>query len=154
METEILSEIQKPVVIRELQVKYKSRKRVKSLRMDCPKSVWEFCRKLIGNNVQESMLALYLDNKNNLIGYSVVSTGTISETIVHPRECFLVGISMAASGLVLVHNHPSQELTPSREDITTTTRIVEAGRILGIALLDHVIVSCEGFYSMLENGHL
>lgn len=154
METEILNEIQKPVIIRELQVKYKSRRRVKSARMDCPKAIWEFCCPLIGDNVQESMLALYLDNKNTLIGYTVVSTDTVSETIVHPRECFLAGISMAAAGLVLAHNHPSGSLQPSKEDILTTTRIMEAGKILGVPLLDHVIISSEGFFSMKEAGHL
>jgi DNA repair protein RadC len=84
----------------------------------------------------------------------VVSIGTISEAIVHPREVFKEAIRESGSSIIVAHNHPSGEVNPSKEDISTTKRLSEAGRLIGIPLLDHVIVCDSSYYSMKENGYL
>ena len=80
--------------------------------------------------------------------------GTLDTSLVHPREVFQPAVERTAAALVVVHNHPSGELHPSREDIELTQRLVEAGRIMGIELLDHLIVGKRGFVSLKEKGLL
>jgi DNA repair protein RadC len=101
---------------------------------------------------REFFVVLLLDSKKELIGKEVISIGTLNASLVHPRELFLPAISDAASEIVLVHNHPSGDLTPSEEDLALTRRIAEAGKLLGIELLDHVIVSRTGYKSLREEG--
>ena len=96
---------------------------------------------------------LCLNNKNRLQGYNLVSIGTVSECIVHPREIFQPALLTNATSIIIVHNHPSECLDPSREDMVVTKIINEASKIIGIPLLDHIIYSDIGFYSMKENGH-
>jgi DNA repair protein RadC len=81
-----------------------------------------------------------------------VSIGSLNSSIVHPREVFAIAVKRAASGIVLVHNHPSGDPEPSREDIETTTRLVNAGSILGIKVLDHVIIGNGRYISFKEQG--
>ena len=89
---------------------------------------------------QEHFLVLTLDGANNLIRRRTVFKGTLNQSLVHPREVFLGAISDRAAAVILVHNHPSGNVTPSPEDLETTRRLVRAGRILGIRVLDHLIV--------------
>ena len=78
--------------------------------------------------------------------------GTITEAIVHPREVFRDAIKEGGCGIIVVHNHPSGVTDPSPQDINTTKRLIEAGKIIGIPLLDHIIVTDTSFFSMKENG--
>ncbi len=122
--------------------------------IDSPKRVWNFLLPDIIGLKQEEFTVLILNNKNHLIKRKTVSLGTISEAIVHPREIFRDAIRESGSSIVIAHNHPSGVLTPSREDIETTRRIAEAGTIIGIELLDHVIMSTCSFLSLKEAGYM
>ncbi len=101
---------------------------------------------------RESFHVLLVDGRHRLIRAEEVSIGTLTASLVHPREVFRDAIRSAAAALVLVHNHPSGDPTPSAEDRAVTERLRSAGRLLGIHVLDHVIVSDRGYYSFREAG--
>lgn len=103
---------------------------------------------------KEHFLTLYLDARNVIIHEETVSIGSLNANIVHPREVFRPAISHAAAALVLIHNHPSGDITPSREDMNLTSRLVEAGRLLGIEVLDHIIVSPSRYLSFRSEAYL
>jgi len=103
---------------------------------------------------REEFRVLVLNNKNGILKNSMVSAGTVSEALVHPREVFRDAIREGAASLIVAHNHPTGELTPSKEDISTTRRLVEAGTIIGIPILDHVIITDTSYYSFKEGGYL
>ena len=100
----------------------------------------------------ERVRVLYLDSRNRLVSDHVAGEGTIDEAAIHPREVIRRGLDLGATALILVHNHPSGNPEPSRADIQITQRIVEAGRHLGIAVHDHVIVGHEGHVSLRAKG--
>lgn len=103
---------------------------------------------------QEHFIVLSLDTGRRLITKRVVFIGTINSMVVHPREIYAGAIEGFAAGIVVAHNHPSGDPTPSREDIATTQQLVAAGQILGVDLLDHVIVAGRRHYSFSANGLL
>lgn len=103
---------------------------------------------------KEHFICVSLNGAHEVLALRVVSIGTLNRTLVHPREVFSDPVSESAGGIICAHNHPSGNTDPSREDIELTERIVEAGNILGINLLDHLIVSESGYFSFLENGLL
>jgi DNA repair protein RadC len=101
---------------------------------------------------REHFLCLYLNARNQVIFKEVVSIGSLSASIVHPREVFQAAITHSAASVVLAHNHPSGDVSPSRDDIELTRRLVRAGEIMGIDVLDHIIMAAEDFLSMKERG--
>jgi DNA repair protein RadC len=101
---------------------------------------------------KEVFLALMLDGKHRMIREEPVSIGTLTAALVHPREVFGPAIREGAAALILLHNHPSGDPTPSPEDIEITTRLAEVGRLVGIQLLDHVILGDGHFTSCFERG--
>lgn len=103
---------------------------------------------------KEHFLILCLNARRQLIHLETVSIGTLSASLVHPRECFSPAIVHAAAAVVCVHNHPSGDPTPSSEDRDVTRRLQRAGELLGIPLADHVVVSASGFFSFREHGIL
>lgn len=103
---------------------------------------------------REHFVGLYLNARNRLLARRTVSVGSLNASIVHPREVFEPALRLGAAGLVVVHNHPSGETDPSVEDLGLSRRLSEAGEILGVDLLDHVIVGSGGFTSLKESGHL
>ena len=103
---------------------------------------------------KENFLAFYLNSRNQLISSETVSIGTLSASLVHPREVFAPAIEHSSAALIVAHNHPSGDCSPSPEDRATTKRLKESGELLGIPLLDHLIVSPQGFFSFRENGLL
>jgi DNA repair protein RadC len=103
---------------------------------------------------QEYFIALYLDGANHLVNTEVISIGTLNQSLVHPREVFSYAIQKRCVSIIIAHNHPSGILEPSQEDINVTKRLQEAGKILGIEVLDHVIFTKNGFYSFEEEGIL
>ena len=102
---------------------------------------------------KEHFYSIGMNNKNVIQYIDLVSIGTVSETLVHPREVFVYAISKQVSSIIIAHNHPSGETHPSAEDISTTERLVESGKILGIPVIDHVIVG-DGYCSLKESGHI
>ena len=97
---------------------------------------------------------LILDTRNRLKRLQIISRGSLNGSLVHPREVFREAVALQAAGLVLFHNHPSGDPTPSREDQSLTRRLREAGNIMGIEVLDHVIVGRGRFVSLKEKGLL
>ena len=103
---------------------------------------------------QEYFLSLTLDGASNLIQKRTVFIGTLNQSIVHPREIFADAISDRAAGIIFVHNHPSADISPSKEDIAITRRLIETGKIVGIEVIDHIIVSRNGHFSFQAEGML
>ncbi|MBI2844222.1 MAG: DNA repair protein RadC [Armatimonadetes bacterium] len=99
---------------------------------------------------REHMKALFLDVKNQVIRVSTISIGGLNVSLIHPRELFKEAICCAAASVIVCHNHPSGDPTPSQEDIEVTKRLVEAGKIIGVDLLDHVIIGDGKFVSLKE----
>ncbi|BAL84113.1 putative DNA repair protein RadC homolog [Selenomonas ruminantium subsp. lactilytica TAM6421] len=101
---------------------------------------------------KEHFAVLLLNTKNHILGMPEVSVGSLSASVVHPREVFRAAIDYAAASMILLHNHPSGDPTPSREDIAVTERMVKAGKIMDIPVLDHVVLGNERFTSFKEQG--
>ena len=101
---------------------------------------------------REHFRALLLNTRNQVIGTDKVSVGTLNSSTVHPRELFRNAIKRSAASVILVHNHPSGDPTPSREDIDITRRLIEAGKIIGIDVLDHIIIGDNKFTSLKAKG--
>ncbi len=100
----------------------------------------------------ETVKLLLLNSKHRLIHITTISLGGVNYSSAHPREVYKAAVKFAASGLILVHNHPSGDFLPSEQDITITRRLVEAGEIMGIPLLDHIIIAETGYYSFSEEN--
>ncbi|MBT4497458.1 MAG: DNA repair protein RadC [Gemmatimonadetes bacterium] len=101
---------------------------------------------------REFFLCMYLNARNQLIHKEVISIGSLSASIVHPREVFQVGVANSAASIILAHNHPSGDVSPSKDDVELTRRLVKAGEIMGIEILDHIIISTLDFLSLKERG--
>lgn len=101
------------------------------------------------NKKQEHLVCLYLNARNVLLQKETVSIGTLDRSIVHPREIFAPGLKMHAAGVILVHNHPSRDPTPSNQDKEIAWKIVEAGKLIGVNVVDFVIVAENGTHSVL-----
>ncbi len=122
--------------------------------LDSPARVLEHVPKAVLEARKEHFLAFYLNGRSQLIGSETISIGTLSASLVHPREVFQPAISHSAAALVVAHNHPSGDCSPSPEDREATRRLARCGELLGIPLLDHVVVSARGFFSFKERGML
>ena len=118
-----------------------------------PADVDRLLRGRIANLDRENFVVVLLNTKNEVIESPLVSVGTISAALVHPREVFKPAIRASAASVILAHNHPSGKVEPSREDREVTGRLVKSAEILGIEVLDHVILG-DGFYSMKEHRKL
>lgn len=114
------------------------------------------CRAAAGirSAAREHFLALYLNARNSIIHQETVSIGSLNANIVHPREVFRPAITRSAAAIILVHNHPSGDVTPSQEDLNLTARLVEAGRLLGIEVLDHLIVAEKRYLSFRSESYI
>lgn len=103
---------------------------------------------------KEHFIVLFLNTKNFVIGQETLSMGSLNASIVHPREVFRAAIKRSSASIVCAHNHPSGDPTPSAEDIELTQRLVEAGKLIGIEVLDHLVIGDSGFVSLKEKGYL
>ena len=110
--------------------------------------------RFLKNESKEHFITIHLDGKNKIICVDVVSSGSLNASIVHPREVFKSCLLSSAAAVVMLHNHPSGDPTPSREDIELTERLKEAGEILGIRTLDHIIIGDECYVSFADRGML
>ena len=118
-----------------------------------PADVDRLLRGRIANLDRENFVVVLLNTKNEVIETPLVSVGTLSASLVHPREVFKPAVRASAASVILAHNHPSGKVEPSREDREVTRRLSGAAEILGIEVLDHIIVG-DGFYSLKEHGML
>ena len=119
-----------------------------------PKDAYEMIKEQLEGLDREQFIIACLNTKNEPTNISVVSVGTLNKAIVHPREVFKTAILSNAASIMAFHNHPSGETTPSQQDIQLTQRLVEAGELLGIKLLDHLIIGDGTFTSLKEKGYL
>ena len=103
---------------------------------------------------KEHFFTIHLDGKNRIICLDLVSLGSLNQSIVHPREVFKTALQVASAGLICVHNHPTGDPNPSSEDIAITRRLKEAGEIIGINLLDHIIIGSPDIFSFAERSLL
>ena len=131
---------------------YLNSHKVNSLKYNNPYLVYKDNLPLFRGKKQEYFYCLYLDNKNRLIERKLLFMGTVNRSIVHPREIFKEAYLLSSSGLICMHNHPSGEILPSNEDIELTKSLVEIGKIQGINVLDHLIISDNAYYSFSEEG--
>jgi len=121
-------------------------------RFSASREVADYFRPRLLNLPKEVFITALLNGRNELVREVTVSVGCLTSSIVHPREVFHAAVRESAAAVLFVHNHPSGDPTPSGEDHRLTERLVEAGRILGIRVLDHVIVARRGYVSLLEGG--
>jgi DNA repair protein RadC len=121
--------------------------------ISCPAEALPFLTE-IREKSKEHFLCLYLNARHQVIHNEIISIGTLSASIVHPREVYVPAISHKAACVLLAHNHPSGDPAPSREDIELTRRLVQAGEIIGIEVVDHIIISPSDFVSLKEQGVL
>lgn len=103
---------------------------------------------------QEHFIALYLNTKNQIIHHQTIFIGTLNSSVVHPREIFREAVRRSSASVIVAHNHPSGDPTPSPEDINVTKRLVKAGKIMGIEVLDHLVIGDNKFVSLKEKGYL
>ena len=123
-------------------------------KLDNPKNIYNHTKYLFYDQKQEYFYCLYFNNKQQLIGEKLLFKGTINRSVTHPREIFKEAYRLSASSIICMHNHPSNDITPSIEDIDFTNKLVSLGTIQGIPILDHIIVSDNNYYSFYEHGKI
>ena len=123
------------------------------IQITSPKDVADFMMGQMEHLKQEKFIVLFLNSKNIVIKKKTIFIGTLNASIVHPREIFSEAIKCASNAIIVLHNHPSGDTTPSNEDIKTTETLRESGQLLGIDLLDHVIIGDHEYLSMVEEGY-
>ncbi len=121
--------------------------------MTSPEKVYQILKPICPQD-KESLFLLSLNTKNGIIAIRTISIGTLNANIVHPRDVFRAAIFDNAAQIIIAHNHPSGDPTPSQEDINITKKLVETGKIIGITLLDHVIIGEGRHVSMHDTGHI
>jgi DNA repair protein RadC len=125
-----------------------------SVIINTPKDIYPLFREKVINFHKEYFMVASLDNRNKIINVDVVSIGTLSSSLIHPRETFETAIKNHAGKIIISHNHPSGELQPSEEDLNVTKNLVKAGSILDIEVTDHLIIAKSGYYSFRQSGLL
>ncbi|MBU5481502.1 RadC family protein [Blautia sp. MSJ-19] len=125
-----------------------------SLDFHSPDSIAAYYMERLRHQEQELMICMMLDNQNHLLGDSVISKGTVNATLITPREVYLEALRYHAVNLILIHNHPGGNPAPSRCDTEITERVRQAGEMLGICLLDHIIIGDHRYISFREEGLL
>lgn len=120
-----------------------------------PQDAAQLAAKFIGDDDREVFFVMCLNTKNRVVAVHRCHVGALSASVVHPREVFKSAILNNSASIIAAHQHPSQDVQPSREDIDVTKRLAEAGKILGIELLDHLVINEDGRYTSLnEKGYI
>ena len=118
------------------------------------RAVYEYYRPRFYGLKKERFLCVLLDTKNRVFREKIVSDGTLTSSLVHPREVFRYAIKEAAASVLFIHNHPSGDPSPSKDDISITKRLVETGKVIGINVIDHIVISDGTYMSLMESGRL
>ena len=119
-------------------------------KIEGPEDVARYASPLLRFEQKEHFLVMLLDVRNRVLALPTVSIGSLTASVAHPREIFREAIRYSAANMILIHNHPSGDPTPSREDVQITKQMMKAGDIMGIPVLDHVIIAGDGFLSLKE----
>lgn len=133
-------------------INYKTEEKKKKL--NNPEVIFQEMRYLFIDKKQELFYCLYLNGKQELIERKLLFMGTVNKSITHPREVFKEAYRLSASSIICMHNHPSNDLRPSKSDIEFTTSLVEIGKLQGIPVVDHIIVGDSSFYSFYEHNNI
>lgn len=133
-------------MVRESSILYSNRK------ISSPSDAIELFKKFLYESDREQFIVCCMDTKNQPTSINVVSVGTLNSSLVHPREVFKSAILGNSSSIIVAHNHPSGDPSPSKEDIDITERLKEAGKIIGINILDHIIIGDNRHISLKEKG--
>lgn len=133
-------------------INYKTEEKKKKL--NNPEAIFQEMRYLFIDKKQELFYCLYLNEKQELIERKLLFMGTVNKSITHPREVFKEAYRLSASSIICMHNHPSNDLRPSKSDIEFTTSLVEIGKLQGIPVVDHIIVGDSSFYSFYEHNNI
>jgi DNA repair protein RadC len=136
----------------ELSNRFQARELESLTRFTSPSQVFEHLDYEFRDRRKEYFMALLLDGKNRIIKRVQISEGSLNQSVVHPREVFNVAVRESAAALILLHNHPTGDPAPSPEDLEVTRRLCEAGELMGIKVLDHIIIGDGAFYSFSERG--
>lgn len=128
-----------------------SAKPIEKIHLSCPQDVADFLMPRLRYAAKEQFVVILLNNKNKVIGTEVVSEGSLSSSIVHPREVYAPALLHHAAAIMVAHNHPSGDPKPSIEDEEVTRQLLRSGKVLGIPMIDHVIIGDGNYYSFLEN---
>jgi DNA repair protein RadC len=123
-----------------------------SVTIKSPKDLHHHYHSLFDNQVRERFVVFWLNSANKVIGFEVITEGLLNTSLTHPREIFRGAIIATAASIIIAHNHPSLNSEPSEEDVRVTRQIVEAGKIIGIPVHDHLIFTNESFTSLAEQG--
>lgn len=118
----------------------------------CPEDAADYAMSRFMYEDREHFAVILLNVKNHILSMPVISVGSLTASVVHPREVFKAAIQQTAASIILVHNHPSGDPTPSREDIEVTARMVQVGRVMDIPVLDHIILGNDNYISLKEKG--
>lgn len=130
------------------------KKEKNNLKINTSNKIYDLLKDELYDKKQEYFYAVYLDSKKNLISKKILFKGTLNKSIVHPREIFKNAYLCSASTIICVHNHPSGDPLPSKEDLLITNKLVEVGKIQGINVIDHIIIGNNNYYSFYENGDI
>lgn len=125
-----------------------------SLDFKNPATIAEYYMETLRHEEQEMLFCMMLDTRNHLLGEEMITRGTVNASLISPRELFLTALSYHAVYMILLHNHPGGDPSPSKEDQNVTRRIVQAGELIGIQVLDHIIIGDRRYFSMRENHML
>ena len=124
------------------------------IKLNTSKKVFEYFRYMLMYEHQENFIAVYLDSKSRLISYKILFKGTLNTSCVHPREIFKYACLESAYSIIVIHNHPSGEVDPSKEDIELTKKLFEIGSLMGIPIVDHIIIGKDKYFSFYENMNI
>ena len=142
------------ISISEIYRRFKSYKSGEEYKITQPKDAADFVMEEMRNLKQERLRVIMLNTKNLVLSVKDVSIGSLNSSIVHPREVFCEAIKKNSASIIICHNHPSGDATPSSEDINVTKRLKECGKLIGIDLLDHIIIGDGKYISLKEKGIL
>ncbi len=142
------------LAIAELAIRFNSFKSGEEHIVSSPKDVSNYMMRQMKGLKKEYFKLIMLNTKNIIISVKDISIGNLNSSIVHPREVFIEAIKLSSASVILCHNHPSGDPTPSKEDILITKRLKECGTLLGIEVLDHIIIGNEAYISLKEKGIL
>ena len=133
---------------------YYSDNDITKVKLNSSLAIYDYFVNILHDKKQEYFYCVYLDTKGNYLGKKCLFIGTINNSVIHPREIFKEAYLLYANGIICVHNHPSGDSVPSKEDIMVTTNLKELGIIHGIKIIDHVIIGNNNYYSFCDNNKL
>jgi len=133
---------------------YQSNQSIKSMTINSTDLIYKYYKNIIGDAMQECFCCIYLDSQKKVINTKTLFVGTLNYSMVHPREVFKMADLYGAVSIICIHNHPSGNPMPSKEDFLITQELVNIGKLLDVRVLDHIIIGNNNYYSFLENGDI